>query len=275
MKKIVTIQDISCVGKCSLTVALPLLSAMGLETAIIPTAVLSNHTAFSGFTFHDLTDTIPGILDQWKKEGFVFDAVYSGYLGSLRQIELVERAWDSCLAPGGLKIVDPAMADNGSLYKGFTEDFARAMGGLCGKADLIMPNLTEACFMTGRPYRPDGGDSYVRDTLRALSGLGCRFSMLTGVSPDENSLGAMIYDRDRDIFLSAYNEKLPVRFHGTGDIFASVMTGGLVRGKSLEEAMSIAVDFVHDCILETISHKDHNWYGVDFEAVIPALTARL
>lgn len=275
MKKIVTIQDISCVGKCSLTVALPILSAMGLETAIIPTAVLSNHTAFTGFSFRDLTEDIPGILDQWERQGFVFDAVYSGYLGSVRQIELVRRTWQVCAAPGALRIVDPAMADNGKLYAGFTEAFAAAMAGLCGQADLIMPNLTEASLMTGLPYKPEGDEAYIQDMLRALAGLGCPLPMLTGVSFRDGTYGAMLYDRDRDEFLSYSGEKLPARFHGTGDIFASVVTGGLVRGLGPMASMALAVDYVHDCIQETLSHEDHNWYGVDFEALIPSLVSRL
>ncbi len=268
MKKIATIQDISCIGKCSLTVALPILSAMGIETAVIPTAVLSTHTAFDGFTFRDLTSDIGGILDHWKKEGFSFDAVYSGYLGSPEQIDLVRRTWKEFSGPETLHIVDPAMADNGSLYKGFTQAFADEMARLCGEADLIMPNLTEAALMTHSPYRPEGGRDYIQDMLRRLAELGSRYSMLTGVSPEPDRLGAMIYD-SRDNIL------LPVKFHGTGDIFASCMAGGMTIGKGLEESMAIAVDYTLECIRATTANAGYNWYGVDFETAIPYLVRRI
>lgn len=144
MKRIVTIQDVSCVGKCSLTVALPIISAMGVETAIIPTAVLSTHTMFKGFTFRDLTSDIEPIMEHWKKEGFKFDAIYTGYLGSFEQIELMHRLIKEFRGPDTKVIVDPCMADNGKLYPGFTPEFAKAMAGLCAEADIIVPNLTEA-----------------------------------------------------------------------------------------------------------------------------------
>ena len=275
MKKIATIQDISCIGKCSLTVALPILSAMGIETAVIPTAVLSTHTAFDDFTFRDLTSDIGGILDHWKKEGFSFDAVYSGYLGSPEQIDLVRRTWKEFSGPETLHIVDPAMADNGSLYKGFTQAFADEMARLCGEADLIMPNLTEAALMTHSPYRPEGGRDYIQDMLRRLAELGSRYSMLTGVSPEPDRLGAMIYDSRDNIFYEYYNEKLPVKFHGTGDIFASCMAGGMTIGKGLEESMAIAVDYTLECIRATTANAGYNWYGVDFETAIPYLVRRI
>ena len=142
MKKIVTMQDISCVGKCSLTVALPVISAMGIETAVIPTAVLSTHTMFHDFTFHDLTSEILPIMDHWKKVHFQFDAVYTGYLGSFEQLKLAAKLFDRF--GQGIKLVDPCMADNGKLYAGFTEEFAYAMRKLCAKADVIVPNMVQA-----------------------------------------------------------------------------------------------------------------------------------
>ena len=156
MKRIVTIQDISCVGKCSLTVALPIISAMGVEAAIIPTAVLSTHTMFKGFTFRDLTSDIEPIMEHWKNEGFKFDAIYTGYLGSFEQIELMHRLIAEFKGPKTKVIVDPCMADNGKLYPGFTPEFAKAMAGLCAEADIILPNLTEASFMLGEPYVGSG-----------------------------------------------------------------------------------------------------------------------
>ena len=184
-KKILTVQDISCVGQCSLTVAQPIISACGVETCILPSAVLSNHTGagFHGFTFRDLTEDIPEICSQWEKEGIRFDAVYTGYLGSVAQIALVREIMDRLLLPGGLKIVDPAMADNGSLYQGFDQPFVQKMAELCGKADIILPNLTEACFMTGMEYTSDvQTEDYVRELLSRLAALGARKVILKGIS---------------------------------------------------------------------------------------------
>ena len=274
MKKIVTMQDISDIGKCSLTVALPILSVMNIECAVVPTAVLSAHTAFEGFTFHDLTDTIPETFDHWKKLGLFFDAVYSGYLGSTRQIGLVRQLHRDFAAPDALKIVDPVMADNGKLYAGFSSAFVEEMAGLCAEADVIVPNLTEACLMGGCPYRDDPSDEFLKDLLKKLAGRGSRYVILTGAQKGKNLLGALGYDRDKNEFLACYNERLPVKYHGTGDIFASCLSGALTGGKSMEEAMRIAVDFTLECIRKTMEDPDHDWYGVNFETALPFL-ARL
>ena len=177
LKRVVSIQDISCLGKCSLTVALPVISAMGHETCIIPTAVLSAHTAFSDFTFRDLTQDITPIFNHWKKENFHFDAIYTGYLGSFEQIDLMKQFFDDFKSPETLIFVDPAMADNGILYKGFTPDFAKHMGTLCAKADMIVPNLTEASFMLGIPYKTDYKENDVKDILKKLADLGAKYNV--------------------------------------------------------------------------------------------------
>ena len=161
IKRIVTIQDISCVGKCSLTVALPIISAMGVETAILPTAVLSTHTMFQGFTCKDLTDQIAPIAEHWKHEHIAFDAIYTGYLGSFEQISLVSKFFDEFKTEDNLIVVDPVMADNGKLYPAFDEAYAKENTKLCSKADLIVPNLTEASFMTGLPYKTEYDRSYI------------------------------------------------------------------------------------------------------------------
>ena len=275
MKRIVTIQDISCVGKCSLTTALPILSAMGMETAVLPTAVLSNHTAFSSFTFHDLTDEIPKILEVWKQQKFQFEAVYSGYLGSIRQIELVRKLQKEFTEPSALLFVDPAMADGGSLYKGFTGEFAAAMQKLCSHADVIAPNLTEACIMTGTPYREGGDELYCRDIVKRLADQGAKNVILTGFSYGRGEIGALTYERDKDEFRAYVNEKLPVVFHGTGDIFASVTLGGLMNGFSLGNAVRLAVDYTLACVRATMADEHHNWYGVNFEEALPYLIDRL
>ena len=193
MKRVVSIQDISCLGKCSLTVALPIISAMGVETCVVPTAVLSTHTGgFKGFTFHDLTQEVTPISDHWKKEGITFDAIYTGYLGSFEQIELVGKFFDDFGGENTLVYVDPAMADHGVLYPGFTPEFAKEMGKLCGKADVIVPNITEASFMLGVDYVGDDYDeAYIKKMLKDLTGLGCKTAVLTGISFEEGKIGAM------------------------------------------------------------------------------------
>ena len=276
MKRIITVQDISCVGKCSLTVALPVISAMGVEACVLPTAVLSTHTAFKGFTFRDLTADISNITAHWKQEKIGFDAIYTGYLGSFEQIELMHSLISDFGGGSTRVIVDPCMGDNGALYSGFTPDFAKAMAGLCSKADVIVPNLTEASFMLGVPYVADGyTKEYIEDLVQKLAGLGSRRVVLKGVSFDDKKLGIVSYDSQTQKISWYFHEKMPQSFHGTGDIFASVLTGALVRGFELQEACRLAADFVVEAIRATLSHKDYNWYGVDFESAIPFLVERL
>ncbi|MBR2343333.1 MAG: pyridoxamine kinase [Clostridia bacterium] len=274
MKRIMTIQDISCVGKCSLTVALPIISAAGVEAAVLPTAVLSTHTAFSKFTFCDLTDEIPKISDVYGELGIGFDAIYTGYLGSFRQLELVGDFIDRH-GRGAMIVVDPAMADNGQLYKGFTEDFALAMGKLCGKADLIIPNLTEASFMLGVPYNPDYDEEYIRALLRSLTGLGSRYAALTGIGFSEDEIGVYAYDSVTDSYFSYFNERLPVSFHGTGDIYASAAVGALMRGRSVNDSLALAVDYTLECMRKTMADENHRFYGVNFEEALPMYIERL
>lgn len=276
MKRIVTIQDISCFGKCSLTVALPVISAMGVEAAILPTAVLSTHTGgFKDFTFRDLSEDIPKIFDHWKKENIEFDAIYTGYLGSFEQIDQMKEFIDA-RPEKTLAFVDPAMADNGKLYTGFTPEFARHMATLCAKADIIVPNLTEASFMLGIDYVESGYDkAYIEDVLKKLTALGAKKAVLTGVSFNEKELGFAMYDGETNEFAYYFNEKIDAKFHGTGDIFASACVGGLMRGKSLYEALKIAADYTVECIKITMPDKENHWYGVKFEEAVPYLVERL
>lgn len=272
MKRVLSIQDISCVGKCSLTVALPIISAAGIETAILPTTVLSTHTAFKGFTFRDLTDDIDPIIEHWEQEKIVFDGIGTGYLGSFRQIELVEKIFEKFDHAGMLRFVDPAMGDNGKLYVGFDEAFAKRMGKLCGKADIIVPNLTEAAFMLGEKYM-DGGYTRedIQSLLKRLCTLGCPVAALTGVSLEDGKCGVMAYDSRTDSFCEYYSEKLPYSFHGTGDVFSSACFAALISGQSLEKALETAVEYTVESIRHTVSYEGHNWYGVDFESAIPRL----
>ena len=276
MKKIVTIQDISCYGKCSITVALPIISAMGIECSIIPTAVLSTHTGgFSGFTFADLTDEIPKISSHWKKEGLAFDGIYTGYLGSERQLGIVSDFIDGFSNKGSTVFVDPVMADNGTLYKGFTESFAKKMAGLCAKADIIVPNLTEASIMLGEEYIASGyGEEYIHSLLKRLCGMGAKTAIVTGVRYDEEKQGAVAYDSEKDEYFEYFRENIPVSYHGTGDVFSSALMGSLTLGRPMEKALKTAVDYTVECIKATVGDSEH-WYGVKFEKCIPALIESL
>ena len=274
MKRIITIQDISCVGKCSLTVALPIISAAGVEAGVIPTAVLSTHTMFPKFTFCDLTDEIDKISDTFFDLGIDFDAVYTGYLGSFRQLSLVSDFIDRF--GGKAKVViDPVMADNGQLYKGFTPEFAASMAKLCAKADLVVPNLTEASFMLGIPYNPDYDEDYIKEILKKLTELGAKSAALTGISFKDDEIGVYYYDGESGEYYSYFNEKLPVSFHGTGDIYASATVGAMMRGFSVPEALSIAVDFTLLTMKKTLADKDHRFYGVNFEEALPYYIERI
>lgn len=268
MKRILTIQDISCVGKCSLTVALPIISAFGIEAGILPTATLSTHTAFKGFTFRDLTEDMTPITNHWAEQNIDFDGIYTGYLGSFEQIDLVLDIFKR-FGDGKLKFVDPAMGDNGKLYPGFDEPFAKKMASLCAAADIVVPNLTEACFMLGKPYMSGGyTKEYIEDILVSLCDLGARRAVLTGVGFTDDTLGCYGYDRETGEFFFDTNERLPKSFHGTGDIFASVCFSCIQRGKTLPEACAIAADFVCDSIKATLSDEKPIWYGVHFEKVL-------
>lgn len=272
MKRVVTIQDISCFGKCSLTVALPIISAMGIETAVIPTAVLSTHTGgFTGYTFRDLTSDIPEIAKHWKSIDLKFDAVYTGYLGSKEQVRIVSDFFDDFRSEKTIIVVDPVMGDAGKLYPGFSPDFAGEMANLCAKADYIIPNMTEVSYILGIPYTESYDEEYVKNCLRQLSTLGCRVPVITGVHYDDKEQGAVAYDSAEDRFYSAFRANIDRSVHGTGDIFSSVFTGAAVLGKSLQETLDIAVQYTVDCINATLPDIDEMWYGSSFELCIGKL----
>lgn len=276
MKRVVTIQDISCLGKCSLTVALPIISAMGVEAAIIPTAVLSTHTMFQNFTCMDLTDQINPISNHWKNENFKFDAIYTGYLSSREQIDIVNGFFNDFKTRENVIFVDPVMADNGKLYPAFDLAFAREMTGLCGSADIIVPNITEACLMTNTEYREEYGEEYIKDLLQKLQKLGTKKAVvLTGVSLDKGRTGVAGLDVVTGEYFSYYHEKIDTSYHGTGDIFASTTVGALMNGRSLLDSLKIAADYTVECIRETLLSDKEKWYGVNFEAVLPKLIKAL
>ena len=270
-KRILTIQDISCVGQCSLTVALPIISACGIETAILPAAILSTHTCgFSGYTCRDLTEDIPPIRKHWQKERIFFDGIYTGYLASAKQIEYVKDVMQTCLKPDAPKIVDPAMADNGKLYPAFDTDFVSAMKDLCSQADVILPNVTEACFLTGEEYKSAYDEAYIDTLLSKLAALGAKTVVLTGVSYDDSTTGVVVFENGNKQYYK--HKKLNRSCHGTGDVFASAFVGAYINGKSLYDSAKIAADFTVECIEKTPSE---HWYGVCFEQCLPSLFEKL
>ena len=277
MKRVVTIQDISCFGKCSATVALPIITAMGVECAVIPTAVLSTHTAgFTGYTFRDLTEDIPAVTAHWKKEGLTFDGLYTGYLGSPEQAAMIGSFIDE-IKPGFV-FADPAMADNGRLYAGFGPEIVDAMKRLCARADMIVPNITEAALMLGAEYRAPGtyGEDYILSLLEGLTKLGAKTAAITGVRyagrPDEQ--GIVARERESGALTEYFHENIPLSFHGTGDLYAAAMFAALMRGKSLKGAMKIASENVLNAIRATMDDESYR-YSVKFELCIPALLRML
>ncbi len=272
-KRILTIQDISCVGQCSLTVALPILSACGLETAVLPSAVLSTHTGgFKGYTFRDLTEDMPKIEEHWKQENIRFDAFYSGYLGSSRQIDYVKHIFSGLGNEGSLKIVDPAMADNGKLYAGFDEAFVEVMKELCKTADYLLPNITESCLLTGIAYQESYDEAYVERLLDALSKICKGTVVLTGVGYEPEKTGVVIYKDGKQEYYC--HDRISKGCHGTGDIFASSFTGAMLHGLTPYEAARIAADYVVECIRLTMKEPSH-WYGAIFEPALPGLIRAL
>lgn len=265
-KRILTIQDISCVGQCSMTVALPILSACGHETCILPTELLSTHTG--GFGTPEVVH-FDGALDamwqHWKENDISFDAVLVGYLGSVEAVKTAEKILDTMLAEDGIGIVDPALADHGKRYSGLTEEYVRAMEGLCRKADVMLPNVTEAALFSGMEYRENLTEEYVWELLDRLKH---PCVILTGVGYREAETGVVIREGER---LSYYSHsKIGKNYHGTGDMFAACFTGALMQGRSKEASVKIAADFVCSAIKNTNRNPAH-WYGVKFETALPDL----
>ncbi len=264
-KKIVTIQDISCYGQCSITVALPILSAYGIETAILPSAILSTHTSgFKDFTVLDLTEEMPKIIQHWIKENILFDAIYTGYIGDVRQFDLILECKEKLLNGTGLFIVDPAMADNGKLYPALDMKIVEGMKKIVSVSDYCIPNITEACLLTDTPYKSNFTEKEIENLLKKLYAMGSKHIILTGYQV-ENKIGAIAYDgKDKIIVLK---EKQLTSYHGTGDIFSSVIVANILNHKDLKENLNDATEFIIQCIKKTISDSTHS-YGVKFEDVL-------
>lgn len=276
-KRVAAIHDISCVGRCSLTVALPILSAAGFDTSVLPTAILSTHTGgFEGFTYRDLTDDIQPISNHWQSLNINFDALYSGFLGSFEQIDLVADLFTTFRSNDTIVMVDPVMADNGVLYSIYSPEMAKGMAKLCAQADIIVPNLTEAAFLLDEDYIGESySQEYIETLLKKLSALGAKKVVLTGVSFEKDKLGAAAFNSDTGKVSYAFNEKIDGYFHGTGDVFSSALLSALLNDFPLEKAIQIAVDYTLKCIILTEKFGQEKRYGVCFEKALPFLIQQL
>ena len=273
MKRVLTVQDISCLGKCSTTIALPVISALGSETVILPTALLSTHSIFENFTCKDLSDQIMPIAKHWQSQDVKFDAIYTGYLGTEEEIDMMKELFRMFGGEDTLIIVDPAMGDRGVLYPAFDEAYAKKNTELCAVEDIILPNITEDSFMTVLHYKEEYDEAYIKEMLQALNALGAKVSILTGVSLEPGKTGIMGYDREKDTYFSYQNEKIGAQFHGTGDLFASTFVGEVMKGLDWTDAIRIAADYTAHTIEVTMQNPKKSWYGVDFETTIPDLIA--
>ena len=271
-KRALAIHDISCIGRCSITVALPILSAAGINTGVLPTAVLSTHTGgSSGYTYRDLTEDLAPIAAHWKSLGLSFDALYSGFLGSYQQIDRIAELFRAFRTKDNLILVDPVMGDNGAFYAVYSERMAQEMRKLCAMADLIVPNCTEAAFLLDRPYHVPCTEAETRELLLALTELGAPCVVLTGVSLQAGRLGAACYDKRIDRFVYTDAPYVEGFFHGTGDLFSSALLAALLNDFSLEKALSVAVRYTHRCIEYTVEEGQEARFGPCFERAMPFL----
>lgn len=270
--RIAAIHDLSCFGRCSLTIALPVLSAMGCQCCPLPTALLSAHTGFPGNTFLDLAAEMGRIAEHWAAMDLQFDAIYSGFLGSADQVDTVARFFDTFKKSDTAVIVDPVMGDHGTAYRTCTPELCRGMRVLAENSDVITPNLTEAALLLDRPYEEiRQSDAY--EVVRRLSLGGRRSVVLTGYSSESGQTGALCFDRDSGESKAVQTPREPLDFSGTGDLFASVLAGGVARGVPLFQAAQAAADFVRDCIARTLAEGLTEQDGVDFEPLLGQLTS--
>ena len=274
-KRVVAIHDISCFGRCSLTVALPVISAVGIEVSVIPTAVLSTHTGgITGFTYRDLTEDILPVVRHWQSLNLKFDAIYTGFLGSFEQLDIIMEVFAALKTPDNLILVDPVMADNGKLYSVFPPDFPEGMKKLCAAADIIVPNMTEAALLVGGAYREGPYEkAYIEGLLSRLAGIGPQRIVLTGVYFDEAELGAAVYDRGEITYLMS--RKIPGFYHGTGDVFGSALLAGIMEGLTLDSAADAAVELTVESIERTRQAGTDVRFGVNFEAGLGDFASRL
>lgn len=273
VKRVAAIHDMSGVGRVSLTAVIPVLSAMGIQTCPLPTAILSSHTQYPHFSFIDLTDNMVNMINEWKALDLRFDAIYSGYLGSTRQIEILENFLKDFRREDTLVVVDPVLGDNGKLYATFDETMIKGMRQLVRSADVITPNLTEAFALLDRPYKTELTTDELKATLRDLAKMGPKTVIITSVpiEGDEQHTSVCAYDTETDRFWRVTCQYMPAHYPGTGDTFTSVLTGALLQGDSLPMAIDRAAQFILQGIRATFGYKYDNRDGILLERVLPAL----
>jgi pyridoxine kinase len=266
--QVISIQDLSCMGKCSLTVALPVLSAMGISTSVLPTAVLSTHTGFPAPQVQPMTENLLPFAEHIASVGGSFDAISTGYLSDPQQAEVVCQVLDKfdCI-----KVIDPAMGDHGKLYSRMTPDHVEAMKHLCSRGSVLLPNLTEAAFLTGMPYREDGDGAYLKELAQAMCQFGAEGVIITGVSWDEEHTGFYCHHHQQGTY--AYRAKrIPKSLHGTGDLFTAVFTGKYLKDQDIYEAAKLAAQFVERVVAATETASP---FGAEFEKELPWLMENL
>ena len=270
-KRAALINDISCLGRCSMTAAIPIISACGIESVPLPTGIFSAHTEFEGFVKTDLTDKISEITDHWKTLGIRFDCIYSGYLASRKQAENVKRFLLDFKKSDTLYIADPVMGDNGVFYKGIDDSFVSEMRFLCSLADIIVPNVTEACMLTGTELREQYNMDFIKELLISLRNLGSARIVITGVELGDGQIGCAVYDSLTGKANMFFTPKTEGRFPGTGDVFAAALTAAVMNGKAFADAVQIAMGFTCRCVEATLEAETDRKYGLCFEPQIKNL----
>ena len=270
-QRVIAINDISSFGKCSLTVAISILGAAGLETCAVPTAVLSAHTGFKGYTFCDLTENILPSAKHWKSLGLEFDGIYSGYLGSVKQVDYVSELMD--MFDVKIKLVDPVMGDDGVLYDGFSKDYCEHMRRLIKRADIIVPNVTESCLLTGIEYKEEHTKEYIDELISALNKICDASVIITGINSKEDKITTAVCEKGKTRYIE--NDKQRAVYSGTGDVFASTFMSAIMLGNSLFDSARIAADFVGECIELTKKFSSSRHYGINFELNTRSLLEKL
>lgn len=277
-KKVLAINDISCVGRCSLTVNLPMISSCGIECSIIPTAILSTHTGgFNNYTYFDFSKEIMPIVKHWNSFNRTYDAVFTGFLASIKQVKLINEIIET-YKDKSLIIVDPSMADNGKLYKVFNQEFVQEMKLLCFGKDILLPNITEACLLTNTLYKSNNHDEeYIDDIINKLGDLNISKVVITGIMKNEGMIGTIGYDyenKEKYYFESKYIDGY---FHGTGDVFSSAFIGAYMNDVTFEKSIEIAIDITYNAIVKTVEQNNSNdfKFGLEFEKVMPSLIERI
>ena len=272
--RVAAIHDLCGYGKCSLGVAIPVLSAAGCDVCPVPTGLFSNHTGYPDWYMHDTTEILNDYLDTWKKIDIDVDAIYSGFLGSDEQVEVIKSVYETY--PNALKVVDPVMADHGQVYPTYNDDLCQAMASLACETDILTPNLTEAAIILGEPIGEEWGGTNIDDDeahriLNALLDLGAKYVVLKGIQRDDGIIRNFVGGKDMDI-VEASNEFLPYMLHGTGDLYASALLAAVMVGKNLEDAVKFAGNITHDAMIVSSKQPNFQDRGENFESLLGQVT---